>query len=160
MHSAFISFLTVYPFTCPFFIFLRATPAACKSSQARGRIRAVASCHSHSNANYVCDLHSHSNANYVCDLHHRYLTHRVRPGIQPASSWTVVGLLPWSHCGNLYLSLKLYLLVSPLPTTNKTSRLFFTPLILLTRFCSDPPGIYHILAHTVYQNVFIPHTRF
>ena len=57
-----------------YFIFclLKAAPAAYGGSQARGQIKAVAAgLH-----------HSHSNA--------RSLTHRARPGIEPASFWILV----------------------------------------------------------------------
>ena len=52
-----------------FYCYFRATSAACEGSQDRGQIGAVAAglCHSHSNA--------------------RSLTHWVRPGIEPATSW-------------------------------------------------------------------------
>jgi len=55
-----------------FFFLFRDAPAAYRNSQARGRIRAIAtsSCHSHSDA--------------------RFLSHWARPGIEPASSWIVV----------------------------------------------------------------------
>ena len=57
------------------FCFLRATPVAYGGSQARGLIGAVAAgLH-----------HSHSNA--------RSLTHRVGPGIEPATSWFLVGFV-------------------------------------------------------------------
>ena len=58
-----------------FFRLFRVAPAACWSFQARGRIIAVAAglCHSHSNA--------------------RSLTHWARPGIEPTSSWILLGFL-------------------------------------------------------------------
>ena len=61
----------------PFFFFLlfRAIPATYRSSQARGRIGAMAaSLH-----------HSHSNA--------RSSTHQARPGIKLTSSWILVGFV-------------------------------------------------------------------
>ena len=62
-----ITYFGVFLFVC-FALLFRATPAVYDSSQARGRIRATdAGLH-----------HSHSNAGF--------LTHRVRPGIEPASS--------------------------------------------------------------------------
>ena len=75
----FLSFLFFFFFF--FFFFFWSTPAACGSSQARGRIKATAA-----------GLHySHSNAGS--------LTHWVRPDIKPASSWMLVGFLltaePW-----------------------------------------------------------------
>ena len=69
------------------FIYLpfRAAPAAYGISQARGQIRAVAACHSHSNARSEPCLWStptQGNAGY--------LTHWARPGIKPESSWILV----------------------------------------------------------------------
>ena len=64
------------------FCLFRASLSACGSSQARDRIRTVAaSLH-----------HSHSNTGS--------LTHRVRPGIEPVSSWILVGFMtaePWQE---------------------------------------------------------------
>ena len=57
------------------FFFFRATPKAHGSSQARGRIQATAS----------SLQHSHSNAGSP--------THSVRPGIEPASPWILVGFV-------------------------------------------------------------------
>ena len=61
----------------PFFFLLlllfRAVPVAYGSSQARGQIRATAACLHHS--------HSHAGSP----------THWTRPGIEPASSWILVG---------------------------------------------------------------------
>ena len=70
--------------------FIRAAPAAYESSQTRGSIRAAAASlhHSHSNARSKPGLQParswqvHGNA--------RSLTHRVRTGIEPASSWILV----------------------------------------------------------------------
>ena len=62
--------------------FFRATPTAYGGSQARGQIRAVA----------ASLQHSHSNA--------RFLTHWVKPGIEPVSSWMLVRLVssePWQQ---------------------------------------------------------------
>ena len=59
-----------------FFLFLfTAAPAAYRSSRASGRIRAATAslCHSHSNTGS--------------------LTHWVRPGIEPATSWTLCQVL-------------------------------------------------------------------
>ena len=58
-----------------------AAPAAYGGSQARGLIGAVAAglCHSHSNA--------------------RSLTHWARPGIEPATSWFLVGFV--NHCATM-----------------------------------------------------------
>ena len=80
---------------CPFFFFFfffpfRATPAVFGSSGARGHIGAATAGlhHSHSNttsepsATYTT---THGNAGY--------LTHRMRPGIKPTSSWMLVGFI-------------------------------------------------------------------
>ena len=71
--------LGFFPVLFLFCLFM-ATPMAYGGSQARGRIRAVASglCHSNARSNTT----AHSNA--------RSLTHCVRPGIEPASSWMLV----------------------------------------------------------------------
>ena len=74
-----------------FFFFLclfRATSMVYGNSQARGRIGATAAglCHSHNNMSRVCDLH-HSSCNAGS------LTHWTRPGIEPASSWILVGCI-------------------------------------------------------------------
>ena len=62
-------------FSLTFFFLFRETPVAYGGSQAKGPIRAAAA-----------GLHpSHSNAGS--------LTHWVRPGIKPASSWILVGFL-------------------------------------------------------------------
>ena len=58
-----------------FFAFLRATPEAYRRSQARGRI-GVAAAGLH---------HGHSNAGS--------LTQTARPGMEPSSSWTLVGFV-------------------------------------------------------------------
>jgi len=60
-------------------VLFRATLVTYGSSQARGRIKAVAAglCHSRSNA--------------------RSLTHWARPGIEPTSSWISSGSLPLRH---------------------------------------------------------------
>ena len=65
-----------------FFLLFRATPTAYGSSQARGRIGAVAAglCHSHSNTGS--------------------LTHWARPGIEPSSSWILVGFNTTEPYGN------------------------------------------------------------
>ena len=73
-----------------FFCIFRAAPAAYGGSQARGQIRAAAAGlhHSHSNAGSEPCVSStytitHGNA--------RSLTHQARPGIEPATSWFLVG---------------------------------------------------------------------
>ena len=71
-----------WPVGTHIFLLFRATSSAYESSQARGQIRAASSSLHHS--------HSHT----------RSLTHWARPGIQPASSWTLVGFLtPWAATG-------------------------------------------------------------
>ena len=71
--------------------FFRAVPKAYGSSQARGWIGAVAAGlhHSHSNVSATYTA-AHGNA--------RFLTHWVRPGIEPTSSWVLVTFItaePW-----------------------------------------------------------------
>jgi len=72
-----------------FFCLFRAAPMAYGGSQARGLIGAVA----------TSLRHSHSHMGY--DLHHSYagsLTHWARPGIEPTTSWFLVGFVsaaPW-----------------------------------------------------------------
>ena len=69
---------------CKYFtFFFRAVPAAYVSSQARGWIGAVAASLHHSQ--------SHAGS----------LTHWVRPGVEPVSSW-ILGLLLLSHYRNSY----------------------------------------------------------
>ena len=64
------------------FFFLRAAPVPYGNSQARGQIGATAA-----------SLHySHSNA--------RSLTHSARPGIEPTTSWFLVGFLQLHHDRN------------------------------------------------------------
>ena len=73
-----------------FCLFFRAAPASYGDSQARGRIRAVAACHSH---NMESATTARGNA--------RSLTHWARPGIKPESSWILVrfvSALPQQEC--------------------------------------------------------------
>ena len=74
---------------CPLFFFFfflfRATAEAYGSSQARGLIGSTATYNT-----------AHDNT--------RCLTHSVRPGIEPATSWILVGLFLLRHSGNSYLS--------------------------------------------------------
>ena len=70
----FFCLFVFFVFLSVFFVF-RATPTAHGGSQARGQIKTVA----------ASLLHSCSNA--------RSLTHWARPGIEPVSSWTWVGLV-------------------------------------------------------------------
>lgn len=73
-----------------FFFLFMATPAACGSAQARGRVRAVALHYSHSNEG--SELHLRRP---YTTAHHkaRSPTHWMRPGIEPTSSWIPVGFV-------------------------------------------------------------------
>ena len=81
----------------PFFFGLfRAAPKAYGGSQARGRIRAVTTGLHHS--------HSNVRSEGVCNLHHRLtsltLTHWARPGMEPESTWMLVGFVNcWTMMG-------------------------------------------------------------
>ena len=79
-------FLSFY-FYFILFCLLRAVSTTYGGSQARGPIGAIATslCHSHSNVDlsHVFNLHHSSQQ-------HRSITHWVRPGIEPASSWILV----------------------------------------------------------------------
>ena len=82
---------------CPF----RATPAVHGGSQARGLIRATAAglCWSHRNAR--SELHLPSTPKLTA----RSLTHSVRPGIEPATSWFLVQFAsaePWRELQVMY----------------------------------------------------------
>ena len=75
------------------FVFLRITPGAYGGSQVRSLIRAVAAglCHSHSNTGS--------------------LTHWVKLGIEPESSWILVGFIttePWQELHLLFLCFSFY----------------------------------------------------
>ena len=72
-----------------FFFLFRVASVAYEGSQARGWIGAVANGlrHSHSNARSYLAL---SATNTTADDNTRSLTHRVRPGIEATSSWTLV----------------------------------------------------------------------
>ena len=78
-----------------------ATPEACGSSQARGKIRVAAEVYITGTATldqrHICDLcHSHGNA--------KSLTHWARPGIKLASSWILCRVLNLlNHSGNSFL---------------------------------------------------------
>ena len=83
-----------------FFFFFMASPVAYGSSQARGPIGATTASLRHNYSNTRSKPHlrptyttAHSYAGY--------LTHWVRPGIEPASLWTVCQVLnPQSHSRN------------------------------------------------------------
>ena len=74
------------------FCLFRAAPVAGRDSQARGLIGAAAAS--------LCHSHSHSNARSELPLPPTSwltatpgpLTHLARPGIEPASSWILVGI--------------------------------------------------------------------
>ena len=87
------SVLPYFSFCFLFFVFLsfRAALVAYGGSQARSRIGAVATSlgQSHSCETYIT---AHSNA--------RSLTHWARPGIEPVSSWILVGFVNcWAMMG-------------------------------------------------------------
>ena len=91
-----------------FFFLFMATPVAYESSQARGWIRtAAASLH-----------HSHSNAGS--------LTHWARTGMEPASSWILVGFLThWTTLGTPGTSrISYWSLRKPMRTKLKLSQMF------------------------------------
>ena len=73
--TAYTHGISVYKQFFFFVLLFRAAPAAYASSQARGQIGAIATglCHSHSNT--------------------RSLTHWMRPGIEPAPLWILVGFV-------------------------------------------------------------------
>ena len=78
-----------------FFCLFRPAPVACGGFQARHWIGAVAAslCHSHAHLGHFASYSTaHGNA--------RSLTHWVRPGIEPASSWILVILFLLSHDSN------------------------------------------------------------
>ena len=65
-----------------------AAPMAYGSSQARSGIRAVASSLHHSHSNEGSEPHLQPTPQFTATLDH--LTHGVRPGAEPASSWILV----------------------------------------------------------------------
>ena len=88
--SLFINWVT---FWCHFFfffvfVFSRATPVAHGGFQARGPIGAAPACLGHSHSN----LGSEPPVTYTTARSHaRSLTHWARPGMEPATSWFLVG---------------------------------------------------------------------
>ena len=81
-----------------FFFFFRAAPMAYEGSQARGLIGAVAAslCHSHSNAGSQAASSTYTTAQGTAGS----LSHWTRPGIEPASSWMLVGFVNyWATTG-------------------------------------------------------------
>ena len=83
-----IVFFSLFGFVLLLF---RATPMAYGSSQTRGRIGATAASlhHSHSNGGIQAASVTYTTAHGNI----RSPTHWVRPGIEPASSWILVGLV-------------------------------------------------------------------
>ena len=73
----------------PFLFLFRVTPTTHGSFQASGQIRAtaVSLCHSHSNVG------SEPRLQPTPQLNAGSLTHWMRPGIDPTSSWTLVGFI-------------------------------------------------------------------
>ena len=94
----------IFPF---FFGLFRATPAACGSSQARGRIRAVAA--------RLCFSHSNADLSLVCHLQHSSRQGQILNPRSEAGDRTRVligyesGSLLLSHDGNSLISLLLKL---------------------------------------------------
>ena len=91
--------LFIYLFIC-LFAFSRATPAAYGGSQARGWIGAVATSlrQSHSNAGSEPRLQPtpQLTANTTVHGNAGSLTHWARAGIEPSTSWFLVGFV--NHC--------------------------------------------------------------
>ena len=120
-----------------------AAPAAYGSSRARGQIGAAAA-----------DLHcSHSNA--------RSLTHWARPGIEPVSSWILVGSVcaePWWELLPLFLKLFFFT-----PRVDFTALLFCLLLslslhlirIVLYIFHRCSPYNFHFNAYILWKRVAI-----
>ena len=91
-----------YLFFLDLFFFFRAAPLAYGGPQVRGRIRAVASGlrHSHSNWGSEPRLRFTPQLTVMPDLYPWSLTHRVRPGMEPASSWMLVRFIfCWATTG-------------------------------------------------------------
>ena len=86
--SHYFLFLFLFLFFCLFLHVFGAAPSAHGSSQPRGQIVAVATGlhHSHSNTRSKRHLWPTPQLTAIPDL----LTHRARPGIEPASSWILV----------------------------------------------------------------------
>jgi len=76
-----------------FFVFSRAAPAAYGGSQARGLIGAVAcSCHPTPEPQQ-CQIRATSVTYITAHGNYGSLTHWARPGIEPATSWFLVGFV-------------------------------------------------------------------
>ena len=81
--------IIVWSFFCVRVCFLRATPMAYGNFQARGRIGAVAASLYHSHSNNRSKPHP---TTYTTTYRNgRSLTHWARPGMEPESSWILVG---------------------------------------------------------------------
>ena len=118
-----------------FFFLFRAASAAFGSSQARGRIRAVAAGlhHSRIQAASMTYTTDHGNA--------RSWTHWWRPGIEPASSWIPVGFVTTEPLWELQWNCFLYYIYS-----------FTLPGVLLNKQISFCSRAYNSL--DISQNVF------
>ena len=83
---------TIYTHTDIYYLF-RAVPTEYGDSQVRGQIEPVAAslCHSHSNTR--SELHLRPAPQLTAWGIARSLTHWARPGIEPVSSWTLVGFV-------------------------------------------------------------------
>ena len=86
LYACFSSFSFILSF---FWGLFRASPVAYGNSQAKGRIRASAAGrhHSYSNAGAMSATYTTAHGNAGS------LTHRIKPGIEPTSSWILVRLI-------------------------------------------------------------------
>ena len=90
--------ITSYFLGCLFFkdFFFRAVPMACGSSLVRGWIRAAPASLHHSHSNIRSKLHLYSAVHGNTGS----FSHWVRPRIEPAPSWVLVGFLTyWATVG-------------------------------------------------------------
>ena len=97
MASSFLGCLYIF-----LYFFLKAAPVAYGNSQARGLIGAVPAGHDHSHSNVGSKPHLQPTPQLTATPDP--LTHWVRPGIEPVSSWLLVGLLLLSHELPIYFS--------------------------------------------------------
>ena len=81
-------FVVVFSFVLLLFCLFRATPVAYGSSQTRGWIGVAGLHHSHSNTRSELSLQPYTTAHNSGSL-----THWMRSGIEPATSWMLVGLV-------------------------------------------------------------------
>ena len=94
------SYMTLFYLFFFFFFPFRATPVAYGSSQGRGQIRAAAIGLHHGHSNVGSELHLTS---IIAHGNTRSLTHSAGTGIEPASSWILVGLVThWATMGVPY----------------------------------------------------------